>query len=131
MRAIAILVVTLTLLFLGGQAKAEKSLGELKVDCEELENFWRLYPPTKDSTRIPGQAAAAICFGYMDAIIGLRENIGILSAPDQLRPNSRRQSSGRTALRPHAGHLSPEGQLLQSGIGGFPCPCAQPPCAMA
>ena len=46
MRAIAIFVVMLTLLFLGGQAKA-KSLGELKEDCEELENFWRLYPPTK------------------------------------------------------------------------------------
>ena len=55
MRAIAILVVMLTLLFLGGQAKAEKSLGELKVDCEELENFWRLYPPTKDSTEFQGK----------------------------------------------------------------------------
>jgi hypothetical protein len=68
-RAIAILVVMLTLLFLGGQAKA-KSLGEFKVDCEELENFWRLYPPTKDSTLIPGQAGAAICFGYMDVVGG-------------------------------------------------------------
>ena len=41
MRAIAILVVRLTLLFVGGEAKAD-SLGELKEECEELENFWRL-----------------------------------------------------------------------------------------
>ena len=94
-------LVMLTLLFLGGQAKA-KSLGELKVDCEELENFWRLYPPTKDSTLIPGQAGAAIRFGYMDAIIiGLGGSIGILSAPD---PNCAVTPEGKVVGGPLCGH---------------------------
>jgi len=99
MRAIAILVVTLTLLFLGGQAKA-KSLGELKEECEELENFWRLYPATKDST-IPAQAGAAICFGYMDAIIGLTWRIGIPSAID---PNCAVTTEGKVVGGPLCGH---------------------------
>jgi hypothetical protein len=67
MRAIGILVVMLTLLFLGGQAKAD-NLGELKEECEELENFWRLYPPTEGRMKIPSRVGAAICFGYMEAI---------------------------------------------------------------
>jgi hypothetical protein len=131
MRAIAALVVTLTLLFSRQEAKAQ-SLEEMKQNCEELENFWRLYPPTKDSTRIPGQAGGAICFGFMQAIIGLTGNMGIPSAYD---PNCAVTPEGKPVGGSLCGHTLgiwlPGGPLLQSGVGGFPCLCAQPPCAMA
>jgi hypothetical protein len=91
----------LTLLLLGGQAKAGDSLGELKEECEELENFWRLHPPTKDSRLIPAQVGAAICFGYMDAIIGLTWGIGIPSAID---PNCAVTPEGKVAGGPLCGH---------------------------
>jgi hypothetical protein len=110
MRAIAILVVTLTLLFLGGQANA-KSLGKLKEQCEELENFWRQYPPTKDSTKIPAQVGAAICFGYMDAIIGLTMLIGIPSAID---PDCTVTPEGKVVGGPLCGHTL--GICLPEGV---------------
>jgi Rap1a immunity proteins len=100
MRAIGILVVMLTLLFLGGQAKAD-NLGELKEECEELENFWRLYPPTEGRMKIPSRVGAAICFGYMEAIVGLTESIGIPTAID---PNCAVTPEGKVVGGPLCGH---------------------------
>ena len=79
MRAIAAMVVTLTLLFLGQGAKAQQHLGEMKQNCEQLEDFWRLYPPTKDSTPVPEPPYAAICFGYIQACVGLASMMGVPS----------------------------------------------------
>jgi hypothetical protein len=53
---------------------ATETLGELMQECEELESFWKFYPPVagKTGARIPNQAGAAICYGYMLAFDGLR-----------------------------------------------------------
>jgi hypothetical protein len=48
MRTIAALVVTLTLLFPGQQAKAQ-TLEELKQNCERLESYWQRDPPSANS----------------------------------------------------------------------------------
>jgi hypothetical protein len=98
--AIAVLVVTLTLLFLGQEAKAQ-SLGEMKQNCEQLESHWRVYPPTKDNASVPHQADAAICFGFMQAFIGLSNIIGIPSAYD---PNCAGTPEGKVVGGPLCGH---------------------------
>jgi hypothetical protein len=77
MRAIAVVV---TLLALISGAKAQ-TLGELTQECEQLESFWRSYPPTEGTISLPQRADAAMCFGYMQAIIGLRTSIGLPTLP--------------------------------------------------
>jgi hypothetical protein len=52
---------TLILLFSGAMAKAE-TLGELTQECGQLEGYWKTNPPTHQSTTVPNNAVAAICF---------------------------------------------------------------------
>ncbi len=79
------------------------SLGEMKRQCEQLGDYCRVYPPTKDETLIPGQAGAAICFGYMEAIIGLTGMMGVPSY-------NLHHECGRT----------PEGKLVEPACGHAP-----------
>jgi hypothetical protein len=69
------LVVTFTLLLSGEGAKAQ-TLELMKQNCERLESYWQLDPPSANGVSVPNQAGAAICYGLMLAFAGLRENIG-------------------------------------------------------
>lgn len=71
MRVIAALVITLALLFPGGRATAAETLEQMKQECEELESYWQRDPPNAGKYKIPNQALAAICFGYLSAITDL------------------------------------------------------------
>jgi hypothetical protein len=80
-----IVVVAGLFLFSWNGAKAQ-TLGELTKQCEKLESFWQKYQsPQPHSIYIPNEADAAMCYGYMQAINGLRGLIAINadgSAPD-------------------------------------------------
>jgi hypothetical protein len=82
MRPIATLIVTLTLLLPGEGAKAMTTLGDMMRDCEKLESFWRLYPPTPDRMGIPNQADPAVCYGFMLAFNQLQSVIAYHPAND-------------------------------------------------
>jgi Ssp1 endopeptidase immunity protein Rap1a len=59
-------------LFLFSLEKAQaQTLGTMTRYCEKLESFWRQYPPTagEHGARLPNEAYAAICYGYMLAFI--------------------------------------------------------------
>jgi hypothetical protein len=72
MRTIAALIVALAVL-LPGESATAKTLRGLMQDCEQLESFWRLNPPRRPGfVAIPNQADPAICFGYLSALLDLR-----------------------------------------------------------
>ena len=103
MRATATIVATFTLLFLGQEAKAE-TLGDMKQQCEQLEDYWRVYPPTKENSLIPDRAGAAICFGFMEAIIGLTGGISIPSLAASGDLHCARTDEGKIVGGPNCGH---------------------------
>jgi hypothetical protein len=59
------LVVTFTLLFPWGEAKAQ-TLGTMVHYCEKLETYWRQYPPTKENMTFPNDALGASCAGFIN-----------------------------------------------------------------
>jgi hypothetical protein len=71
---------TLTLLSSGTLAAG--TLGELTRRCGQLESYWKIDPPTHQSTTIPDTAGAAICFGYMQTFLDLSGLIGVVGDPD-------------------------------------------------
>src|ERR1039458_8115263 len=80
LHAIAVLVVTLTLLPpLDGTANASVSLEQMMQNCEQLESFWRMKPPKGVDVLVPNQIGAAVCFGYLLAFRGLE---GLVEVPD-------------------------------------------------
>jgi hypothetical protein len=72
---------SLTLLFSGAKAKAE-TLGELTQECAQLESYWKTDPPTHQSTTVPNNADAAICFGHIKLFEELTSIIGVVGDPD-------------------------------------------------
>jgi Rap1a immunity proteins len=71
MRALAIILVSL--IFWQAHSYAQ-TLGELKENCEKLETSWRLVPQT--SQRVPANAGAAMCWGYLSAFSQLTLVVG-------------------------------------------------------
>ena len=119
MRAIAV-VVTLLALISGAEAQ---TLGELTQECEQLESFWRSYPPTKNSITIPHQAGAAVCVGFMQAIIGLRSQIGLPARRGDPERNCFQTPEGKwgggPACRPALGFCLPEGSSYNQVLAVF------------
>jgi hypothetical protein len=84
MRLVAVVIVTLLLLFPINIAKAT-TLGELTRRCEQLESFWRMHPNPEGKVIFPNQGEAAVCFGCMAAFADLRNSIGFPDNPTLLR----------------------------------------------
>lgn len=72
---------TFTLLFSGAMANAE-TLGELTQECGQLESYWKTDPPTYQSTTVPNNADAAICFGHIELLVEWIGIIGVIGDPD-------------------------------------------------
>jgi Rap1a immunity proteins len=71
-RSIAAAIIALVItLIVGQEAMASQTLEEMKQDCEELDAYWQHDPPSGGSFRIPNKAGAAICVGYLAAILDL------------------------------------------------------------
>ena len=86
LHAIAVLVVTLTLLpALEGTANASVSLEQMMRNCEQLESFWRMKPPKGVDVLVPNQIGAAVCFGYLLAFCGLE---GLVEGTDYRRSSN-------------------------------------------
>jgi hypothetical protein len=116
-RAIAV-VVTLLALISGAEAQ---TLGELTQKCEQLESFWRSYPPTESRTPFPHQGTAGMCLGYMQAFFGLEDLIGL---PDDPHPSScfqttERKLGGGPKCRRTLGFCFPRGVLLNQVLAVF------------
>jgi hypothetical protein len=76
MRTITALVVMLALLFPVERAPAAETTREhLKQNCEQLESYWRLDPPTADGARIPNQVGAATARVNVSKQIRLRRGV--------------------------------------------------------
>ena len=105
-RAIAIIVAVMFQL-LGAGAHAQ-TLGELTRYCEALENYWRVFPPTGGTVTLPNQGSAAICFGFILAVDGLRSLLGIVGGDNsscQRSPDGR--ITGGASCRPTLGICPP------------------------
>ena len=68
---VLISIIAVTLLLSWDGAKAQ-TLGSMMHDREKLQNYWRTDPPTSKGARVPNDADAATCYGYMLAFNGLR-----------------------------------------------------------
>src|SRR6476646_5985735 len=71
-RVTAPIVLTAVMLLSVRSAHAEMSLGELMRKCLLLENYWAL-KSTEDTTSSIPNDGSAVCFGYLLASVGCRE----------------------------------------------------------
>jgi hypothetical protein len=120
MRTIAALVVMLALLFPVERATAaETTLEHMKQNCEQLESYWRLDPPTADGSRIPNQAGAAICYGYILAFSDLRQLSGIVGIAANCYRTPQGNIVGGPNCRPALGICIPVGVLFSQHLAVF------------
>jgi hypothetical protein len=81
-QVLCVIIFSVTLTLLSSVAMASETLGELTQQCAVLETYWKNDPPRNKEVTIPSNADAAICFGYMQGILGLSGLIGVVGDPD-------------------------------------------------
>jgi hypothetical protein len=118
MRTIAALAIILALLFPVKRAAAE-TLGHMKQNCEQLESYWQLYPPTSNGAHVPNQVGAAICYGYILAFSDLRQLVGTVGNATNCYQSPQGKAVGGPNCRPALGLCIPVGVLFSQELAVF------------
>jgi Rap1a immunity proteins len=81
------LIALVVTLMVGQEAMAAQTLEQMKTNCEELDAYWQHDPPSRKSVSVPNKAGAAICWGYLTAILDLAGSL--LQGSDCVGPETK------------------------------------------